>query len=200
MQCASGLAGRATAELILASTSPRRQKLLKQLGRPFRIIPPTADETLPYGLSPTQASEELAVRKAESVAKALRAGLVIGADTIVALGDRVIGKPTDCRHAIEILEQLCGQTQSVITGICLLDVETGRRRVASEVTQVTMRPTGRAEIEAYVDSGEGMGKAGAYAIQETGDRFVERVQGSLSNVVGLPLELLGRLLDEMESS
>ena len=188
------------AELILASASPRRHELLKQLGRPFRVIPPIADESPPAGLSPTETAELLAVRKAKSVASTLRSGLVLGADTLVALDDAVIGKPRDSEHAIEILERLAGRTQQVITGVCLMAVETGNRRVASEVTRVRMRPMTRAEIAAYVDSGEGFGKAGAYAIQETGDRFVEQVDGSLSNVVGLPIELVGRLLKEMESA
>ena len=187
-------------EVILASTSPRRQKLLKQLGRPFHIIPPAANESLPPGLPPAKAAEELATRKAESVASALRSGWVLGADTLVVLDNTIIGKPDDRAHAIETLERLCGRSQLVITGICLLDVASKKRLAASETTRVTMRPMTRSEIEAYVDSGEGMGKAGAYAIQENGDRFVEKVDGSLPNVVGLPLELLERLLKEMESS
>ena len=189
---------RNTARLVLASASPRRRELLKQLGRPFQVIAPDADESLPEGASPARAAEELATRKAESVAALLHEGLVLGADTLVAAGARIVGKPRDRAHAIEILEMLNRQRHFVITGICLIDVRSRRRRVASERTAVVMRSMTRAQIEAYVDSGEAMGKAGAYAIQETGDRFVELVEGSLSNVVGLPMERVRQLIDELE--
>ena len=185
-------------ELFLASKSPRRRELLKRLGRPFRVIPHKADEFLPHGLSPHEAAEALAVRKAESVASQVRDGLVLGADTLVSVGEQVIGKPTSRAHAIEILKTLSRQPHLVITGVCLLDVQTGRRRVASECTKVRMRPMSREEIEAYVDSGEPIGKAGAYAIQESGDKYVKTVEGSFTNVIGLPLELVSRLLKEIE--
>ena len=140
----------------------------------------------------------LAVRKAESVAARLTDGIVLGADTLVAAQDGIIGKPHDRADAIAILKRLARAPHVVVTGLCFLDAQTGRRRVASDQTRVTMRQMSDVEIEAYVDSGEAMGKAGAYAIQETGDRFVERVEGSYSNVVGLPLELLEKMLKEFD--
>ena len=166
-------------------------------GYAVRVIPPDADESLPTGLCPAKAAEEIACRKGASVAKSVSHGLVLGADTLVVVDDSIIGKPDSREHAVAILNRLSGRFQLVITGLCLIDAATMRQRVASETTEVTMRPMSQAEIEAYVDSGEAMGKAGAYAIQETGDRFVERIDGSFSNVVGLPLELLQRLLGEM---
>ena len=187
------------AELILASTSPRRRDLLGQTGRPFRVAAPTADETPPPGLTPEAAAEALAVRKARSVAAQLHEGLVLGADTLVALDDEIIGKPRDRAHAVAILGKLTRRPHRVITGVCMIDASTGAERTASETTVVTMRPMTPEEIDAYVDSGEALGKAGAYAIQETGDRFVEKVEGSFSNVVGLPLELVERLLNTIES-
>ena len=186
------------AELFLASSSPRRFELLKRLGRPFQVVSPQADETLPPGLPAVQAAEMLAVRKAESVAAGLADGIVLGADTLVAAEDGIIGKPRGRADAIAILKRLTRAPHIVVTGLCLLDARTGRRRVASDQTRVTMRRMTDAEIEAYVDSGEAMGKAGAYAIQETADRFVERVEGSYSNVVGLPLELLAKMLEEFD--
>jgi septum formation protein len=194
----------ARAELVLASTSPRRRELLRQLGRPFRVRPHRADETLPDGLTPAQAAERLAVRKARSVANDLPRGIVLGADTLVAAAtgpvgsEDLIGKPRDRAHAITILTALTARPHYVITGICCIDAASGREVAASDATRVTLRPMTRDEIEAYVDSGEAMGKAGAYAIQETGDRFVERIEGSLSNVVGLPMELLVRVLALLE--
>jgi len=186
-------------ELILASTSPRRRKLLGELERPFRVIPPTADETISQGATPQQAAMELAQRKGRSVAVALETGLVLAADTLVSVGGEIIGKPRDRSDAVAILRKLARQTQEVITGVCLIDVESGLELTASDTTAVTMRPMTEAEILAYVDSGEAMGKAGAYAIQETGDRFVRSVDGSMSNVVGLPLELVRRMLGQMEN-
>jgi septum formation protein len=164
------------------------------MGLDFEIVPADVDETEPPGLSPQADAEALAERKADAVARGRAVGVVLGADTIVTDGTRIYGKPRDRAHAIEILSRLSSRPHRVITGVCLIDGGTGRRRTASESTQVTMRAMTRAEIEAYVDSGEAMGKAGAYAIQETGDRFVTRVDGSLSNVVGLPVELLTRML------
>jgi septum formation protein len=184
-------------ELFLASSSPRRLELLKRLGRPFQVVSPNADETLTPGLPAVDAAEMLAVRKAESVAARLTDGLVLGADTLVAAEDGIIGKPRDRADAVAILKRLARAPHVVVTGLCLLDARTRRRRVDSDQTRVTMRMTD-APIEAYVDSGEAMGKAGAYAIQETGDRFVERIEGSFSNVVGLPLELLETMLKEFD--
>jgi septum formation protein len=121
---------------------------------------------------------------------------VLGADTEVAVGDTVLGKPRDREHAREMLRSLSGTTHRVLTGVCLLDARSGARLEGVARTRVTMRALADAEIGAYVDSGEGDDKAGAYAIQETGDRFVTRVDGSWSNVVGLPMELLRGLLEQ----
>ena len=185
-------------DLILASTSPRRRKLLEELGRPFRVIPPpTADETLPEEASAPQAAKELARRKARSVAAGLASGWVLAADTLVSVGGKIIGKPRDRSDAIKMLRKLSQQPHEVITGACLIDLESGRELLASDATTVTMRPMTEAEIEAYVDSGEAMGKAGAYALQETGDRFVKNIEGSMSNVVGLPLELVRGMMHDM---
>ena len=191
-------------ELILASTSPRRRELLRKLRRPFRIVAPHADESIPLGLSPSAAAETIAARKARSVARQISHGLVLAADTIVAAPDdtsrtpEIIGKPRDRGHAVQILRKLTRRHHQVITGICLIDAPSGREWVASETTTVAMRPMTPQEIETYVDSGEAIGKAGAYAIQETGDRFVQSISGSMSNVVGLPLELVRKLLSKAE--
>jgi len=187
-------------ELILASASPRRRELLAATGRAFRVVPSDAEESVPPGMPPGKAAEHLACLKAAAVAARLTRGTVIAADTIVTSGSDIIGKPSDRADAIRILEKLSRRPHTVITGVCLMDAGTGRRLSASDRTVVHMRPMERAEIEAYVDSGEAMGKAGAYAIQETGDRFVERVEGSFSNVVGLPMELLERMLREFDGS
>ncbi len=186
--------------LVLASASPRRRELLRQAGIPFRSVVPDVDETLPPGLPPRQAAERVAVRKAQAVARGVHQGLILAADTIVVVEGDIIGKPRDRAHAIAILQRLSSRPHSVITGVCLLDTSSGGMLAASAETRVTMRPMSQAEVEAYVDSGEAMGKAGAYAIQETGDRFVERIEGSLTNVVGLPMELVLRMLKQFEDA
>jgi len=184
--------------LILASASPRRKDLLPSLGRAFEVVPADVDESEPPGLPPHRVAEVLAERKAEAVARGRAHGIVLGADTLVTDGVRLFGKPRDRAHAVGILSSLSRRPHWGITGVCLIDAATGRRRTASDRTRVTMRAMSRAEIEAYVDSGEAMGKAGAYALQETGDRFVLSLEGSRSNVVGLPLELVERMLTEFD--
>ncbi|MBM4016736.1 MAG: septum formation protein Maf [Planctomycetes bacterium] len=184
-------------ELILASNSPRRRELLRQAGYRFLVRPPPIEDR---GLSPAAGpggyAESLAYLKAVSAIEAhgLRGGLVLAADTIVELAGRIIGKPADAADARQILGRLSGTEHCVITGLALVDAASRRRRLAHAVTTVRMRRMTPEEIDAYVAGGEALGKAGAYALQETGDRFVERIQGSLTNVVGLPMELLERMI------
>jgi septum formation protein len=179
--------------LVLASASPRRRELLASRGLAFEVVPPPLVE--PAGaehVGPVQRAEALAFFKARAVARLRPGAWVLGADTLVALGDRVLGKPAGPAAARRMLRALSGTRHAVITGVALLGPE--RRLLASRTTHVTMRPLFEADIEAYLASGEWVGKAGAYAIQETADRFVERVEGSFTNVVGLPVELVDRLL------
>jgi septum formation protein len=183
--------------LILASNSPRRRELLRQAGYRFEVRPPPIDDHgMAQPASPEALVESLAYMKATATiaADSLGQGLVLGADTIVALGDEVIGKPASEAEARRILARLAGAEQRVMTGLALVDAATGRRWLDHDVTRLRMRRMTPQEIDAYVASGEAMGKAGAYAIQETGDRYIEQMVGSLTNVVGLPMELLERLL------
>jgi septum formation protein len=180
--------------LWLASRSPRRRELLREAGIAYSLVDGEVDESYSPGVSPEDVAEMLALRKARAGARHARGGLVLGADTVVAIGDTLFGKPTDRADAIRMLRLLSGREHRVVTGIALVDVATGLARSARDCTRVWMRELPQVEIEAYVDSGESEGKAGAYAIQETGDRLVVRLEGSWSNVVGLPMELLGRML------
>ena len=168
--------------------------MLRELGRPFRAIGHHADETVPAGIAPERAAVSLAVRKAKSVSDALDAVTLIAADTLVAVGDDIIGKPADAADAARILQRLSATPHCVVTGLCVVNLTERRRLTGFARTRVVMRPMSASEIAAYVAGGESMGKAGAYAIQETGDRFVERIEGSLSNVVGLPMRLLQRMI------
>lgn len=180
---------------ILASASPRRRELLAQAGYEFEVHPPAREEPnhLPAGLPPEAHAESLAYFKARDVAERFPHRLVLGADTVVAAGGEILGKPADARHARRMLEKLSRRRHAVITGLALLGP--GDRRILThDVTYVTMRPLTAQEIEDYLASEEWRGKAGAYAIQETADRFVVKLEGSFTNVVGLPMELLERLL------
>ncbi len=203
-------------ELILASSSPRRRELLRQAGYRFRVRPPCPIEDACLRRAPSTAAyvESLAYLKAMSAIEThgIRKGLVLGADTAVELEGRIIGKPRDEDEARQILSALAGSVHRVLTGLALVDTGAGRspqvatathlwratrrgeRWLAHDATAVHMGPMSAAEIHAYVASGEAMGKAGAYALQETGDRFVESLEGSFTNVVGLPMELLERML------
>ena len=172
--------------------------MLAEGGYEFSVCEPTVaepDEAL-RGLVPSQQAEALAYFKARTIADGLHDGLVLGADTIVAVGDIVLGKPTDEADARRMLERLSGTRHQVVTGVALLDVGRGRR-IASDVTHVQMATLSPADIDAYIATGEWQGKAGAYALQETADRYIERIDGSWSNVVGLPMELLARMLAEI---
>jgi len=195
-------------ELILASSSPRRRELLHQAGYRFKVRPPGPIEDACLRRAPSAAAyvESLAYLKAMSAIEThgIRKGLVLGADTAVELRGRLIGKPRDEDEARQILSALAGSVHRVLTGLALVDAGAGRSRragtrrgerwLAHDATTVHMGPMSAADIHAYVASGEAMGKAGAYALQETGDRFVERIEGSFTNVVGLPMELLERML------
>jgi septum formation protein len=184
--------------LVLASASPRREDLLRQAGYRFVVRPPgDVDERL-VGHAPTPGAfvESLAYLKAAAAIEkhGLADALVLGADTAVELDGRLLGKPADEADARRILALLAGSEHRVLTGLALVEAARGRRWLAHDTTVVRMRPMSPAEIAAYVSSGEALGKAGAYALQETADRYVESIRGSYTNVVGLPMELLERLL------
>lgn len=176
--------------LVLASRSPRRRALLREVGFAFRVVAPDVDETPPPGPA-AAACAAIARRKAEAaVARLRRPAVVLAADTLVVVRGSLVGKPRGRSEARTILRRLSGTTHQVVTGVCVARAGATRPsfRTFAATTRVTMRRWSKAEIEAYLDSGEWRGKAGAYAIQESADRFVTRVAGSWSNVVGLPME------------
>ena len=185
--------------LILASSSPQRRQLLLQAGVPFQAVDPPIDEPDEpiANLPPARQAESLAYFKARSVADRHPGRTVLAADTIVAGPAGILGKPADADDARRMLAALSGTTHQVITGIALI-TPAGQRHIASDTTSVTMKPMSRGDIEAYIDSGEWMGKAGAYAIQLSADRYVDHLDGSFTNVVGLPMELVMQMLGEFE--
>ncbi|HXZ43195.1 MAG TPA: Maf family protein [archaeon] len=185
-------------EIILASASPRRAALLAQVGLPFRLVPSTLDENGLWqeglDMDPEERASHLALAKAQEVAAHIGKGLIIAADTIVVCEGVSYGKPRNTREAQDILLRLAGRTHQVITGLAVIEAETGRTEVARSMTAVRMRFFGPAEATAYVATGEPLDKAGAYAIQGCGALLVEGIQGDYSTVVGLPLPTLARLL------
>ncbi len=181
--------------LILASTSPRRKALLEQVGVEFEVVASDLDEGAIIG-TPVQQARALALSKARSVAAGRRSGLVIGADTIVVVSSAVLGKPRDRNEARTMLRLLSGRRHQVITGLAVIDAESGRESVSHEETAVWIRSLSDDEIERYVASGEPDDKAGAYAVQGLGSLLVERIEGGYYNVVGLPLVRLDRMLEE----
>lgn len=188
--------------IVLASASPRRRELLRAAGVPFDAIPADVDEGLRPGESPEQHALRLAIEKAERVA-ASRPGetrAVVAADTIVVIDGAVLGKPESPAGAAEMLRRLSGRTHTVLTGLCVIDPPSGRRLASVVSTGVTFAPLSEEEIREYVDSGEPMDKAGAYAIQGLASRFVERIDGCYFNVVGLPIPTLYRMLRQLAAT
>ena len=181
-------------DIILASNSPRRRELLGQMGiKGFKVAAPDVDETVEGNLHPAQIVEELSLRKAKAAAvKNDGDGLIIAADTVVALEGAVLGKPRDERDAFSMLSALSGNRHDVYTGVTVM--LGGRVVTEHERTSVTFRDVEPEEIRAYIATGEPMDKAGAYGIQGRGALLVSGIQGDYCNVVGLPVYRLGRIL------
>lgn len=195
--------------LILASGSPRRKELLEQIGAEFEILSAKGEEVITSDI-PSQVVMELSAQKAEEVAgryeKELGTGkaceenrqtvVILGADTVVAYENKILGKPKDEADAIRMLQMLAGDTHSVFTGVTLLIEQAGKREKKTffAETKVTMYPMSEEEIKAYVATGEPMDKAGAYGIQGKCAAYIERIEGDYNNVVGLPVSLVYQTL------
>jgi len=180
--------------LVLASASPRRQELLRNAGINFEVQPAhIAEDPLP-GEAAKECAERLARDKALAVARQRPHDCVLGADTVVVVDGQLLGKPTNAADAALMLRMLSGREHQVITGVCL--VVGGEPSLASETTVVTVSELTEKDIADYVASGEPMDKAGAYAIQGIASRWIPRIEGDYSNVVGLPVALVWRMLRE----
>jgi septum formation protein len=176
--------------LILASASPRRRRLLEQVGFTFSVIPSDIEEDDVIPNDPPANVQAIALCKAKSVAETLDTGIVIAADTQILLDDEVLGKPKDEADAIRMLSGLSGKIHQAITGVALMDLDTGSEETWVEITRVKFRKLPEEEITDYIKTGEPMGKAGAYGIQGRAAAFVERIEGCYFNIVGLPLAKL----------
>lgn len=183
-------------KLILASSSPRRAELMKQIGLNFEIKVSSVDEALLPGLSPPELVERLAESKAAAVARELNDGIVIGADTVVVWREQVLGKPLSEAEAFDMLSKLQGGVHEVFTGVALIDARSGKVLVSHEKTRVFFRAVEEEEISRYVASGEPFDKAGAYGVQGLAAIFIRRLEGCYTNVVGLPLARLSVMLKD----
>jgi septum formation protein len=189
--------------LILASSSPRRQELIRSLGIPYEIRVSDADETVEDGVSPSEIVEILSLRKANTVFGQMRSqeqqhGVIIGSDTIVVFQGQVLGKPADETDSFRMLSMLQGNTHQVYSGVACIDARSGKYAVSHRVTNVKMKPMPSERIHRYIATGEPRDKAGSYAIQGIGATLVEGIEGDYFNVVGLPLSLLADMLEEFD--
>lgn len=180
--------------LVLASASPRRAELLKQVGVHPDIITSDVLEDISKEMPVGELVQALALKKAQAVADSVQEGLIIGADTVVAKENRLLGKPADFQEAVEMISSLSGSAHSVLTGVAVVGQPEGRTVTGFEETKVFFKKLSKEEIISYVKTGECMDKAGAYGIQGRGSLLVERIEGDYFNVVGLPLQLLNRML------
>lgn len=184
-------------QIILASQSPRRIKLLRDLGWRFKIQPAEIKEKINPALSPRQNARRLSLQKAQAVAAGRRAGLVISADTLGEINGQILGKPKTIAEARKMLRQLSGQEHRVITALTVIDAASAKIKQKTVITKVKFKKLDRAAIDDYLKQVNPLDKAAAYAIQEKGELLVESIQGDYHNVMGLPLKALKKLIKEI---
>ncbi len=183
-------------KLILASQSPARARLLKQIGYEFDVIPSDYSEDMKLDLLPQELSKELAEGKAKAVAAKLEDGVVVAADSFIVFEGECIGKPHTKENATKLLQRLSGKTNEALTGMCVIDVLSGRKVIIVSSAKVKFRHLSEQEIHAYVATGEPLKKGGGYAATMKGGAFVEHVEGDLYAIVGLPLSRLSVILED----
>ena len=186
-------------DFILASKSAKRKQLLKKAGYKFDIIPSDIDEnTLTHtNLTGEQYTRTLALAKAKNVAARFPEALVMAADTVAETKGRIIGKPQNAGHAKNIIKTLFSSPHNVITTVALIKINTGTQIVRTETTTIYPKTITNEQIDSYIKTGRWKQKAGAYAIKQAGDEFIKKIQGSATNVSGLPMELTLKLLNEL---
>ena len=186
-------------KIVLASASPRRAEILRTVNWPFETLPTDVDETRQGDEDAATYVQRLARAKAEAAARRSTSSTIVAADTVVVINEQILGKPRDNDDARSMLRQLSGQWHQVLTGVAIIDNAKSESKVAYEITEVKFAVMSRDEIEWYVSTGEPMDKAGAYAIQGLGARFIEGIKGDYFNVVGLPVRLLYELFSVKSS-
>mgnify|MGYP006301903295 CR=1 FL=1 len=196
--------------LILASNSPQRKKLLKDDGFNFTVYPSQLEEKVDSKWDPVTCVKELAKQKAKAIIEKIwqsnnieylqKNSVILAADTVAAINKEIFGKPNDYDDAYKMLWKLSRNRHMVITGVCLWPLIRKEPIIDVDITYITMRHMKKEEIKNYINSKESYGKAGAYAIQSKADKFVEKIEGNFDNVVGLPLKLVHQLLEQWEKA
>lgn len=186
-------------KIILASTSPRRKDILKKMGLEFKIVPSSYEEILENDDFEYEKIEVLAYHKALAVAKLIKnPALVIGADTVVVLENRILGKPKDEKDAKMMLKSLSGKIHFVVTSLCLIDTETKKEKISSVTSYVEFDNLSEIIINNYVETFKPLDKAGAYGIQELPEGFIKKIEGSRENIIGLCSNELAKMLKDFE--
>ncbi|MCM2324946.1 MAG: Maf family protein [Candidatus Woesearchaeota archaeon] len=184
-------------QIILASSSPRRKRLLEPLFSNLKIQPSDFEENNSENILPAKLAMKHALGKAREVASRNKSGIVIGADAFVVLDGKVLGKPKDEEDAFEMLKKQNGRWTEVISGVAVIDIDNDKEYAEYELTKVKMNKMTDEEILAYINTKDPMDKAGAFGMQDKGAVFVEKIDGCFSNVVGLPLPLLRKMLKKI---
>lgn len=183
--------------LVLASKSPGRKQVLEEAKINFEIVPSDYEEDMTLPLSPEELVKNLSLGKARDVASQINDAIVIGADTIGVFNGKVLGKPHTKERAIEMLSMLSGNSHSMLTGLTLIDIDSKKEISKVVETKVWFKNLSPKEIEDYIKTGESLEKAGAYAYQGLGKNLVDRVEGSETNILGMPIEDLRKILEEI---
>ncbi len=183
-------------KLVLASASPRREEILSQLNLKFTIVPAKIDEEKFSNSDPVELVKTLAEEKARSVSRLVEDAIIIAADTVVVHNDQILGKPAGKLEAKKMLKRLSADQHQVITGVAVLNSNSGESHVDYNITEVKMTALSEQELNNYVETGEPLDKAGSYAIQGLGGLFVKEIKGSYYSVMGLPIHQLAKLLDK----
>ena len=174
-------------KIIIASTSPRRHGLAKEMGLEFEIVPSNYEEDMTMDMGPKELAETLSYGKAKDVADRIKSGVVIGIDTFVVFEGKKLGKPKSEEDAFNMLKSFSGKTQDVYSGVAIIDCDNEKEVIDCEITKVKFRDMGDEEIRSYIKTGEPMGKAGAYGIQGLSSIFIEKIEGCYTNVMGFPI-------------
>jgi septum formation protein len=182
--------------ILLASTSPRRRELLELLDLPFRIVPPTCEETLSPNLPPSEQTRQLARDKAQSVGNHHPKDLVIGSDTVIEIEAKLLGKPENMQEAEAMLRHLRGRWHQVHTSVAILQKATNVSIVFVETALVWIKPLDEPTLQSYLATEESLGKAGAYSIQGEGAQLIEKIEGDYPTIVGLPLWRTAKVLEQ----
>ncbi len=184
-------------KVILASTSPRRKELMSRLKIDFQIVDSGYEEDMSLKMLPTALAKFLSMGKAKKAAKNYKDSIVVAADTFVTMGNKLLGKPQTKEVAVKMLQSLSNKTVQIITGLAIIDTSTNKHFSIVEIGKVKIKKLSKSEIENYINSGEPMGHAGAFAVQGLGGVFIEKISGDFNSIMGLPLFKVAKIFTKL---